>query len=101
METGKPISSFGGMIEIGGGFCSLGAYSSENELKKIAQEDEKEVLKVNPSLKNAKFRLNDNPAFLADIEDISPEKFIKAVKYEVYDSKKAVSEIYMLVYTKQ
>lgn len=43
LETGKPISSFGGMIQIGGGFCSLGAYSSENELKQIAQEDEKEV----------------------------------------------------------
>lgn len=43
METGKPISSFGGMIEIGGGFCSLGAYSSEDELKQIALEDEKEV----------------------------------------------------------
>jgi hypothetical protein len=67
----------------------------------MTNEEQKEVLKVNPSLKNAKFRLNDNPAFLADIEDISPEKFIKAVKYEVYDSKKAVSEIYMLVYTKQ
>lgn len=67
----------------------------------VTDDAQKEVLRVNSSLKNAKFRLNDNPAFLADIEDIPPDKFIKAVKYEVYDDKKAVSEIYMLVYTKQ
>lgn len=67
----------------------------------MTNEEQKEVLKVNPSLKNAKFRLNDNPAVLADIENIPPEKFIKADKYEVYDDKKAVWEIYFLVYTKQ
>ncbi len=67
----------------------------------MTNEEQKEVLKVNPSLKNAKFRLNDNPADIADIENIPPDKFIKADKYEVYDDKKAVSEIYMLVYTKQ
>jgi hypothetical protein len=67
----------------------------------MTNEAQKEVLKVNPSLKNAKFRLNDSPAALAEIENIPPDKFIKADKYEVYDEKKAVSEIYMLVYTKQ
>jgi hypothetical protein len=67
----------------------------------MTNEKQKEVLKVNSSLRNAKFRLNDNPADLADIENIPPDKFIKADKYEVYDDKKAVSEIYMLVYTKQ
>jgi len=67
----------------------------------ITNEEQREVLKVNLSLKNAKFRLNDNPADIADIENIPPDKFIKADKYEVYDDKKAVSEIYMLVYTKQ
>jgi hypothetical protein len=67
----------------------------------MINEDQKAVLKVNASLKNAKFRLNDNPSTLTEIETIPPDKFIKADKYEVYDDKKAIWEIYMSVYTKQ
>jgi hypothetical protein len=66
----------------------------------LTDSDNKEILKVNASLRKAKFRLNDNPALLADIESIPPDKFIKAVKYEVDDKKTNFHEIYMLVYTK-
>ncbi len=66
----------------------------------MTNEEQKEVLKVNLSLKNARFRLNDSPASLAEIENIPPKKFIKADKYEVYDDKKSMNEIYLLVYTK-
>ena len=58
-----------------------------------------DVIKVNESLRKAKFRLNDNPALLSDIESVPIQKFKHAIKYEVEDKKANLHEINILVYT--
>lgn len=42
-ETGKPIQTFGGYIQIGGGSCRIGTSISELGLLNVAKQDENEV----------------------------------------------------------
>ncbi len=65
----------------------------------MTNSQHQDVIKVNESLHKAKFRLNDNPALLSDIESIPIEKFKHAIKYEVEDKKSNLHEINILVYT--
>ena len=65
----------------------------------MTNSQRQDVIKVNESLHKAKFRLNDNPALLSDIESIPIQKFKHAIKYEVEDKKANLHEINILVYT--
>lgn len=66
----------------------------------VTQNAEKMTLHVKEPYRNAQFRLNGRKSSLAQIENLSPQQFLKAEKYDVTDSFGNTHDTYFVIYSK-